>query len=103
VNRRRLGWLLGPLVVLVAYLALREYADRARSLESVLGLSHGDPAWHALVAATVILLRVACYLTLGGTLVAWPLEEWLLARRAGRATPDADTPAPSSPAPRPAP
>ena len=88
-------------VLAVAALAFRESA-RNRVL-------------HALVAATVILLRVACYVTLGGTLVAWPLEEWLLARRARRASPDAtpdvipdvtpdvDTPAPSSPAPRPAP
>lgn len=89
VTSRRLARVLCPLAVVLAYLALREYADRARSLESVLGLSHGDPGWHALVAATVILLRVASYVTVGGALVAWPLEEWLLARQ----TKDAATPA----------
>ncbi|MCW8138017.1 MAG: hypothetical protein KIT58_03840 [Planctomycetota bacterium] len=97
MTRRRLLWAAGPLLVVVAYLALREYADRARSLEAVLGLSHGDPVVQALVAAAVILLRVACYVTVGGALVAWPLEEWLLARAKKGAAP------PSSPAVRPAP
>jgi hypothetical protein len=79
---RRLVWLLQPVVLAVLYLALRTYADRARSLEAVLGLGHGDPAWHALVAAAVIFLRVAAWFALGGTLVAWPLDEWLHARAA---------------------
>lgn len=85
---RRAAWVVTPLAIVIAYVLLRGYADRARSLESVLGLAHGDPAWHALVAATVILLRVAAYAAVGGTLVAWPLEEWLLAR-AARQTADA--------------
>ena len=79
---RRAVWVLTPIVLVIAYVLLRGYADRARSLESVLGLAHGDPAWHAFVAAAVILLRVAAYGAVGGTLVAWPLEEWLLARAA---------------------
>ncbi|MCO5171226.1 MAG: hypothetical protein M9894_33405 [Planctomycetes bacterium] len=97
MTRRSLLRLAGPVALVVAYLLLREYADRARSLEAVLGLSHGDPTLQALVAAGVILLRVACYVTVGGTLVAWPLEEWLLRRATRRAPP------PSSPGPRPAP
>ena len=95
MSRRRVAWVVRPVVVVIAYLALREYADGARSLESVLGLSHGDPTWQALVAATVILLRVASYMTVGGTLIAWPLEEWLLARRARAVAAD---PGASSPA-----
>lgn len=83
MTRRRLLLLLArPALVIAAYLLLREYADRARSLEAVLGLSHGDPAWQAGVAALVILLRVAAYGVTGGALLALPLEAWLRARAA---------------------
>jgi hypothetical protein len=78
--KRRLRRLLLPLLVILAYVALRTYADSARSMEAVLGLFHGDPTWHALVASTTIVLRFAAYGMVGGTALAWPLEEWLLTR-----------------------
>ena len=74
---RRVGWVLLPLATGIAYVLLRDYVDRARSLEAVLGLARGDPTWHALVAGLVILLRVSAYALVGGTLLAWPLDEWL--------------------------
>jgi hypothetical protein len=77
---RRLAWVALPLATVVAYVALREYADRARSLEAVLGLAHGDPTWHAVVALLVVVSRVSAYALVGGTLVAWPLDEWLRRR-----------------------
>lgn len=86
-RRQHLARLLLPAVVLVAYRLLLLYADRARSLETVLGLAHGDPAWHALVAAAVVLLRFTAYAAVGGTVVAWPLEAWLRARTAPAAPP----------------
>jgi hypothetical protein len=89
---RRVGWLLPPILAVVAYLALREYADRARSLEAVLGLVHGDPLWHALVAGLVILLRVAAYALVGGTLVAWPIDAWLRWRATASGTPPTSSP-----------
>lgn len=84
VTLRRAVWIVTPVAIALAYVLLRDYADRARSLESVLGLAHGDPVWHAFVAAAVILLRLAAYAAVGGALVAWPLEEWLLAHAARR-------------------
>ena len=78
--KRRLRRVLFPVLVILAYLVTRTYADSARSMEAVLGLFHGDPTWHALVASSTILLRFAAYGVVGGTLLAWPLEEWLLAR-----------------------
>lgn len=77
---RRAAWLVPPLVTVLAFVVLREYADRARSLEAVLGLAHGDPLWHALVAGLVVVLRVLACALVGGTLVAWPLDAWLRAR-----------------------
>jgi hypothetical protein len=73
-------WPARALAVVVAYQVLLAYADSARSLEAVLGLSHGDAAWHALVACAVIALRLAAWATLGATLVGWPLEAWLRRR-----------------------
>lgn len=77
---RRAGWLAALIGVPLAYLAVSSYADHARSMEAVLGLFHGDPLWHVLVATATLALRLASYLVLGGALVAWPLEEVLLAR-----------------------
>lgn len=80
--KRGLRWLALILFVIVAYHAAREYAYRSRSLETVLGLSHGDPTINAGVAALVIVLRLAAYGLVGGAVLAWPLEEWLLRRKA---------------------
>jgi hypothetical protein len=79
---RHVLWPARLLVILVAYQAVLAYADRARSLEAVLGLAHGDPTWHAFVACAVILLRLAAWGAVGGTLVGWPLEAWLRRRTA---------------------
>jgi hypothetical protein len=81
-TKRRVVRVLIPLVLTLGYVLLRDYADRARSMEAVLGLSHGDPAWHAFVTLGVLALRVAAYAVVGGTLLAWPLEELLRAREA---------------------
>jgi hypothetical protein len=80
-------WPARVVLVAVAYLGLLAYADRARSLEAVLGLSRGDPAWHALVACAVILLRLAAWGMLGGAVVGWPLEAWLRRPRAAATSP----------------
>ncbi len=82
-RRRRLGWLVRLAVVWAVYLGLVAYADHARSLEAVLGLFHGNPFWHMLVAVATLGTRWLAWGMIGGTLLAWPLEEWLL-RRAGK-------------------
>jgi len=77
--------LLVPLVVVVLYRLVLAQADRSRAMEAVLGLSHGDPATNAALAAAAVGLRFMAYAAVGGTLVAWPLEAWL--RRPGAAAP----------------
>ena len=94
-TKRRLGWIALALGAPLAYLLLREYSDRSRSLEAVLGIGRGDPAWNAAVGAGAIVLRVLAYALVGGTLLAWPLEEALLRRRR-RAWAAEPTPAPRS-------
>jgi hypothetical protein len=83
--RARLGWLALLVLLPLAYQVVRVYALRSRSLEVVLGLVPGDPAWHVCVAVALLVLRFAAYGVVGGVLLAWPLEEWLVRRRAAAA------------------
>ena len=78
---RRARWVLLVVLVPIAYRILRAYAEASHSLETVLGLAPGSVAWHACVSVAVLVLRFAAYGVLGGTLLAWPLEEWLIRRR----------------------
>lgn len=72
--------LLVPLVIVVLYRVVLAQADRSRAMEAVLGLSHGDAATNAALAAAAVGLRFLAYGAVGGTLVAWPLEWWLRRR-----------------------
>jgi hypothetical protein len=74
--------LLVPVVVVVLYRLVLAQADRSRAMEAVLGLSHGDAATNAALAAAAVGLRFMAYAAVGGTLVAWPLEAWLRKRAA---------------------
>lgn len=69
-----------PIVIIVLYRVVLAQADRSRAMEAVLGLSHGDAATSAALAAAAVGLRFLAYASVGGTLVAWPLEWWLRRR-----------------------
>jgi hypothetical protein len=87
---RRVRWVLLIVLVPLAYLGVRFYAQGSHSLETVLGLAPGNPVWHGFVAATLLVLRFAAYGVFGGAALAWPLEEWFLRRRERRASGGAD-------------